>query len=75
MFGWSIPLRQVWLSSNLPLFLLVLPPPLLAAQRWTPVHNKKLHINQLTRYNPVQDKQWHRSMHEVTQHLEVEDKI
>lgn len=35
-----------WPSSNLPLFLHALPPPLLAALRWTPVNNKNLHVNQ-----------------------------
>lgn len=38
------PIRKTWPSSNLPLFLLEPPPPLLAALRWTPVHNKKLHM-------------------------------
>lgn len=50
--GRSIPTRRMWLSSNLPLFLLELPPPLLAGPQWTPVHNKRGTCKSLGRFRP-----------------------
>lgn len=55
-FEWPMRLGQTWPSSNLPLFLHELPPPLLAALRWTPVHSKKQHVHQLASSNPIQNK-------------------